>query len=283
MAALSRIGNRIAALLLVPACFPVFAVSAPPAHARISLVAESSTVVPGSEAWVGLRFEMEPGWHIYWKNPGDSGEPPRIQWHLPEGFRAGVIQWPVPQRIADHTLIDYGYEGDVLLMVPLQSPEKMLAAHSATIKAAVKYLVCREICIPGSADPMRTLPVGKRLQPSKWSGLFKQTKARLPRPAPRSWKMSAENGKDHFILTLRTGSRERQAVFFPFEPNQIENAAPQEATAARNGVRLRLQKSSQLLHPIPYLEGLVLLDGRRGFIIKASLASSESPKRRRSP
>ena len=283
MAALSRIGNRIAALLLVPACFPVFAVSAPPAHARIILVAESSTVVPGSDAWVGLRFEMEPGWHIYWKNPGDSGEPPRIQWHLPEGFRAGVIQWPVPQRIADHTLIDYGYEGDVLLMADLQSPKKMLAAHSAVVKATVKYLVCREVCIPGSADPTLTLPLGKRLQPSKWSGLFKQTKARLPRPAPRSWKMSAESGKDQFILTLWTGSRERQAAFFPFESNQIENAAAQVAVPLNDGVRLRLQKSTQLLPPLARLKGVVVLDGRRGFIIDVPLVSSTLVKRRLRP
>lgn len=280
MAALFRLGIRVAVLFLVSICPRVFAESSPPAHAKISLVAENNAVTLGGETSIGLRFEMEPGWHIYWRNPGDSGEPPRIQWRLPAGFHAGAIQWPVPQRISDHTLVDYGYEGTILLMVRLRAPAAP-TTHSAAIEATVKYLVCRDICIPGNADPKLALPVLKSGRPLKWASLFRQTRARLPKPAPRSWKISAESGKDYFTLTLRTGRRERQAVFFPFEPGQIENAAPQQTTPLRDGVRLRLQKPNQLLHPVPRLEGLVVLGGRRGFIIKASLASSITRKRRR--
>ena len=86
---------------------------------------------------MGLHFELESGWHIYWINPGDSGEPPRVQWRLPAGFRAESIQWPAPQRIEDHSLVDYGYEGEALLMVPVESPADLEVHESVKIEAQV--------------------------------------------------------------------------------------------------------------------------------------------------
>src|SRR4051794_9573989 len=85
-------------------------------HARVSLLSEDASIAPGGTQWLGLRFELEPGWHIYWTNPGDSGEPPKVTWHLPNGVQAGELQFPPPQRIQDHGLVDYGYEGDVVLL-----------------------------------------------------------------------------------------------------------------------------------------------------------------------
>jgi hypothetical protein len=101
---------------------PAGASSNTSAHAKTELVAEKDFIEPGQNSWLGFHFELESGWHIYWINPGDSGEPPRVQWRPPTGFRTGSIQWPAPQRIEDHSLVDYGYEGEVLLMVPLQAP-----------------------------------------------------------------------------------------------------------------------------------------------------------------
>src|SRR5579864_944263 len=75
-------------------------------HARVELLAAQAAAQPGRPFQVGLHFQLEPGWHIYWINPGDSGEPPRVKWTLPAGYQAGPIQWPVPQRIEDHSLID---------------------------------------------------------------------------------------------------------------------------------------------------------------------------------
>ncbi len=90
-------------------------------HAKVSLVAENASPPLGKPLWVGLLFQLDPGWHIYWQNPGDSGEPPKVQWLLPRGFRASFFDWPAPIRLGSGSVIDYGYEGQVLLMAPITS------------------------------------------------------------------------------------------------------------------------------------------------------------------
>jgi hypothetical protein len=83
-------------------------------HVRASLVAEADAAQPGRSLLVGFRLEMEPGWHTYWRNPGDSGLPTKVRWELPEGFSAGELQWPRPIRFATGPLVSYGYEHEVL-------------------------------------------------------------------------------------------------------------------------------------------------------------------------
>src|SRR5208337_1265104 len=89
-------------------------------HLKVELISEQATSPPGQPLWVGLLFRLEPGWHIYWQNPGDSGEPPKVQWNLPTGFAASSIRWPQPIRLGSGSVVDYGYEGQVLLMAPIQ-------------------------------------------------------------------------------------------------------------------------------------------------------------------
>lgn len=274
------------AFLVIVACsVPSFGTSSAQSHLsvhlKVGLVSEEISVTPGRPVSLGLWFAMEQGWHIYWMNPGDSGEPPRVQWRLPTGFRAGAIQWPIPHRIADHTIVDYGYEGNVLLIIPLHAPSDIPPGGAVRLEATVKYLVCRDICIPGIANLALSLPVRRSVvaTPSEWRARFIQTSARLPRPMPAFWKVSAVAEKDKFILTLRTGSRERQAVFFPFETDQIKNAAPQQAAPLENGIRLSLQKSDLLLKPVSHLKGVVVLAGERGFLLDVPVLESHTARR----
>jgi DsbC/DsbD-like thiol-disulfide interchange protein len=231
-----------------------------------------------SEWWLGFHFELESGWHIYWINPGDSGEPPRVQWRLPTGFRTGSIQWPAPQRIEDHSLVDYGYEGEVLLMVPLQAPAHLGGPGPVKFEATLKWLICREICIPERADLVLSLPVQREgaRQQSHWQELFTRTRARLPKQAPRDWRFTARSEKQQFVLGIETGSPEPQATFFPLEPNQIENAAHQEIVRLAQGVSLKLRKSDQLLKPLSRLTGVVELGSGRAFLVDAPVLASNS-------
>src|SRR6185503_19125861 len=121
------------------------------------------------------------GWHVYWRNPGDSGEAPRIVWRLPPEFHAGDIAWPAPTRIPVGPLANYGYDGEVLLATTLAVP-KELATPSVELRAEARWLVCNEDeCIPGSAPLSLALPVdGPAPRPSKEAPLFAQTRARVP-------------------------------------------------------------------------------------------------------
>jgi thiol:disulfide interchange protein DsbD len=227
--------------------------------------------------WVGLYFQLEPGWHIYWTNPGDSGEPPRVKWNLPAGFLAGPLLWPIPRRIEDHSLIDYGYQNDVLLPVEIQLPARLGSGSDVQLNATVNWLVCRDICVPGRADLALTLPVKKETPapPKPMPSLFARARADLPRPAPKSWKVTANLDNHLFVLNVDTGKREAGATFFPLQPNQVENAAMQKASPSSRGIRLELVKSDQLLKAPSRLTGVLLLASGQGYVIEAPIITSE--------
>ena len=118
-------------------------------------------VVPGKPVWVGLQLTHQPEWHTYWKNAGDSGLPTQLQWTLPPGVTAGDIAWPVPQKIPIGTLANYGYEGTVLLPVPLTiAPDfkPPLFASDLEVKLKASWLVCRKECIPEDGEFVLKIP-----------------------------------------------------------------------------------------------------------------------------
>ena len=79
------------------------------ANVQATLISEVTRVEPGKPFWVGIRQQIKPGWHTYWKNPGDAGVPTRLYWDLPQGFAASEIHWPFPERIPYGPLINFGY------------------------------------------------------------------------------------------------------------------------------------------------------------------------------
>jgi DsbC/DsbD-like thiol-disulfide interchange protein len=243
---------------------------APDLHGSVQLIAEDESIKPGHESWVGVYFKLEPHWHIYWINPGDSGEPPRVEWNLPPGFQAGPLQWPYPARLVHPPLTDFGYEGEVLLAAPIHAPAQS-RPDLVTIAADVNWLVCRDVCIPATQHlaisfPMKT---GTPQPDPRWHKLFTEMRARCPRPAPAGWKATARSSGDRFVLSINTGKPEARAIFFPLDPLQIEDAAPQEVSSFRTGVRMTLQKSEQLLKAIPALKGVVVLAPGRASVINA--------------
>ncbi len=90
-------------------------------HGTLELVSDTSAISAGHEFTVGLQFKMERGWHIYWVNPGDSGEPPHVTWQLPKGLTAGDVMWPAPRKMGASTIVNYVYDGDVLLIAPIRA------------------------------------------------------------------------------------------------------------------------------------------------------------------
>lgn len=236
-------------------------------HIKLELISEQATAPLGQPLWVGVLFRLEPGWHIYWQNPGDSGEPPKLQWELPPGFTAGPTRWPQPIRLGAGSVIDYGYEGQVLLMAPIKGAPGRNATSIPRLSADVKYIVCREVCIPGKAHLTLSAPAGANWAP--WRALFDQTRAQFPKPMPASWKVTALADKQHFILTVQARPQVSSASFFPLEPSQIENSSAQDFALTHTGFRLTMKKSEQLTKPITSLRGLIVLGPHRAFEVAA--------------
>ena len=149
-------------------------------HARGRLIADVKSIQPGRPFHLGFLFDMDPGWHIYWANNGDAGLPTNIAWELPEGFSAGPIQWPVPERIEAGGLITYGYHGEVLLFAKITPPgEGSVASGPLGFSAKSDWLVCEEICVPGDAAGNLQLAFGDGA-PSAEASIFRKFAGRLP-------------------------------------------------------------------------------------------------------
>jgi len=273
-----RRGLLSALILLAPA----WGRAAETAQLKVELVSDADSVQPGRPLLVGLHFQLQRQWHVYWRNPGDSGEPPQVRWKLPAGFQAGEVQWPAPERLGSGSVIDYGYRDSVLLPVELRAPGTGLADGAAvTLSAEVSWLVCKELCVPGQAELTLTLPVRPAPGPAPAAhALFQAAASRLPRPMPASWTAEAESDPAGFVLTVH-GASLAQATFFPLEPDQIDNAAPQTATAVPGGVRLALRKSDLLARAPARLEGVLELGPNLAYTVSAPVR--ERPSRPAGP
>ena len=240
----------------------------------MSLLAERTVLRAGHGAVIGLRFKMDPGWHIYWRNPGDSGAAPTVTWDLPAGYKAGDFEWPVPERIEASGLVNYGYHGSVLLPVTVRVPSGAAPGKIVTLAAAVKYLICKDVCLPGRARVSLTLPVAEdRGEASDDSTLFDAARARLPQPAPASWKTHATFADREFRVTIETGRRETAGTFFPIDESRIDDSAPQTVTPLATGLEFRLRASDQLAKPPAALTAVVVLPPDRAYTVRVPVSS----------
>jgi DsbC/DsbD-like thiol-disulfide interchange protein len=241
---------------------------------RVALVSEQDAVVPGKQFWLGLKFDLDPGWHIYWVNAGDSGEPPKVEWQMPKGFRAGDIQWPYPERLKSSSFVDYGYQDHVLLIVAVHAPLELKVGERVRMEGHLRWVACREVCIPARQDLTLVLPSAQRKTASASNNLFEITRKRLPKPMPSNWKVTVVSDKDQLELTINAGHRISQSTFFPLQSQQVENAAPQQASPFLRGVRIRLKKSDQMLKPIAELKGVLVVSPDQAYVIAATVRNA---------
>ena len=247
--------------------------SADAPHLRVQLITPEDVIYTGGDNSIGLYFKLEPGWHIYWKNAGDSGEPPHIHWTLPDGVTAGPMQFPAPRRLPLGPLMDFGYENEVLFPLKLDVAPTVKEGK-ALLHAKVDWLVCREVCIPGKAELETMLQMLTAAPPSQTgSGLDSDLMARfaatLPKPMPASFNAVFQPTKDGFRLAVETGQKEREAVFFPADQDLLDNPAKQKLTATSKGLILELTKDASLKTAPGQLPGVLELSGGRAFEMMA--------------
>ena len=170
-------------------------------HVTAELVSEWEGLIPGQTNTLALRLEMDDHWHTYWDNPGDSGLATQIEWTLPEGFEAGPIQWPAPQWINYFDMVSYAYEGEVFLLIDLAVPETLEMGSAIPIAARVDWLVCKEACIPGSADLKATFPVVANPVPSASRAGIEASRNDLAQELP-DWEMMVVDNGESFALSV---------------------------------------------------------------------------------
>ena len=188
-------------ILLLAAASPAMAQVDDGAKVQARLIAESASVAPGGTVAIAFEQVIRPGWHTYWLNPGDVGQPTTLTWSLPAGWKAGALQWPYPMRLPVGPFMDYGYEGKVWILTHVTAPANATPGDTVTLRAAASWLVCKEICIPEDTTLTVPLKIGPAaIEPSR-AGAFAAARARMPVPSP--WTMRYALGV--FARSLRCG------------------------------------------------------------------------------
>ena len=233
-------------------------------HVSIDLVADKQTPGPGDTVRIGIVHHIEPGWHIYWKNPGDSGIPPAITWTAPEGVTASEIKWPAPKKLPMGPLTNYGYEGDVTLLQDLTLPNP-LPQEPVTLTAQIDLLVCHEICIPETHTVSLTFgeDMGAAYDP------LQTTDASLPYEAGWDSVYREDNGDLIFEARFDDGTSQRgdckQTMLFPEEWGLVDNTAEASCEITPDGFILRQKRGERDLSEVPVSHAVLTFVEQSGF------------------
>ncbi|MBC8024146.1 MAG: thiol:disulfide interchange protein, partial [Burkholderiales bacterium] len=232
-------------------------------HVEAELVSEKTASQAGRPVTVGLKLRMEPHWHTYWKNPGDSGLPTKIQWVLPAGWKAGEIQWPYPRPLPVGPLMNYGYEDEVVLLTELTPPANA-APGRVPIKARAEWLVCKDICIPekGELDATLTLAASDGPADPRMEAAIARARNLLP-VEPAGWKFDSSLQGRSLVLRLMPPegvSAPAKVAFFPEREGLIEPAAPQKVSREGRGVRIEMKLADPPVAGVTTVKGVAVSD-----------------------
>ena len=234
--------------MLIPSASPRAQNGLPPDNkpkVEASLVPEQTAVRPGGTVTVALKQIIRKDWHTYWVNPGDSGAPTEVKWHLPDGWKAGAIQWPYPARIPDGPLMEFGYTDKATLLIDVTAPADAKPGSAITLPADVNWLVCSGVagvCVPEEAKLNLSLGVSDAPPPpdDETKILFAEARAAIPKPV--SWRAHFDASGNRFALVIEgrdaAAALNGNAVFYPYKDGYIEPMAPQTWRAVPNGVVL---------------------------------------------
>ena len=248
---------------------------------KAELVAETTSLAPAATLWVDLHLAIKPGWHVYWRNPGDSGLPTTIDWELPSGFSAGAISWPVPEHFVQGGIGNYGYAGSADLLVPISVAKEVATGGTAVLSAEASWLVCAEICIPGGATLSLSLPIvsGPVAPDPARAELFATVRRQLPLPV--AFETRFVSGPDDYRLLVPeaalAGLRGPTGTFFPNDGSLIDHAAEPRASRGTDGFEIGLKKVNAKAATPVTLDGVLALRGadgaERAFEISANPAA----------
>jgi thiol:disulfide interchange protein/DsbC/DsbD-like thiol-disulfide interchange protein len=237
---------------------------------KASLISDVKSIQPGQKFRLGVLYRMAPGWHIYWKYSGDSGIPTKINWQLPPDFKAGDLQWPLPNRDKEPGDLEvFVYSGEVLLFAEVQAPAA-LPSGPLEMKAKSDWLVCSSSCIPGSAEMNLSIDGGASL-PSESASIFQKYALTLPQPLPPTFKVGFNRSGKNLDLTVAGAPPKIPLDFYPAPP---EDAVVLHVAANGNVLSIPIDTEAK---PLSRLSGILVAgagDDRHGYEIASDTSLS---------
>lgn len=268
------------ALLIGLITMPAQALPYDAGHARVDLVSEYAVLPAGSTARVALTLDIDDHWHVYWKNPGDSGLPAQILWDEATDVQMSDFQWPLPHPQPIETLMNYGYENRLVLPFDVEIPEDAVGA--VELRGSAEYLICKDICIPEQAPVQLVISIGDTPVKGMAGDAFDWADAHKPMPlsgaavidrskAPE-WQLSI---RDAAVRAAFEGEI-TNVRFFP-EDHQINHPPEQPVSIGEEGVTLTLEEAEGL-GTDGTLSGVLVLEDIGGNRIGFSLTSEPGEK-----
>ncbi len=218
-----------------------------------SLVAEA----PDADGvfWAAVRLVPAPEWHLYWKNPGDSGLAPAIVWRLPEGVHAeGKARWQTPRTFESEGIVNYGYAGETYFFIPLRADKPL--ATGTRLEADVEWLACRDLCVPGRAFLTLDAPFAEPAE------TFEAARRRLPASAAPG-RVTARDSDGALILFFASGPSDPSAepYFYSEEESLVKHSAPQRWSPVTGGHELEVPKEEPGVPAPASVRGIVVASG----------------------
>ncbi|NOX89658.1 MAG: DUF255 domain-containing protein [Calditrichaeota bacterium] len=241
-----------------------------PSHIKTAIYSEAKWAAPGETIWLAVELNSTDGWHIYWRNYGETGMETVFTFNLPEGVKAGEVQWPYPEVLDAADIISFGYSGAQYFLVPITIDKSVKPGSELLIKVHVSWLECRESCMPGEKELEIRLPV-KDAPPEvdeRYSQLFSQARFRIPHTLS-DWQISSISTDHTYLLQLTPpewfkGNLE-ELYFFPYQQGVLEYEAKQPFKKKGRSYLIELKRSPQSENPVDTLKGVLVAEpGWRG-------------------
>ena len=258
----------LALVLAVPASAQL---AAPHENAIASrLLAESDTPASGSIVTLAIVMTPSPGWHGYWKNPGDAGVETLVDWQLPTGVEAGPLQYPIPGRLLISGLMNYVYEGPYAQLVTLKIPAGLKPGTALPIGAKLRYLACTDrICVPETAELSMRLSVGAPGAAPSRQAEFDSYRRALPRPLGSDAHFELRDEKVRIAIPLPAGLPVRDVYLFPLTENALSYATPQRLSRSGDLVIIETRPAATA-HNLAALDGVLKIGAQDGLLVHAT-------------
>ncbi len=235
------------------------------ANVETELHAARAAVAPGERFTIVLRQTIRPGWHTYWRNPGDSGEATRLTWRLPGGAEAGPIQWPAPEALPFASLVNFGYSGEVLFPIEITAPANARVGETLRLEAEASWLVCSDVCIPESGALTLSLPVAAQGRDAPvWADRVAAALAALPKREDGVTAHISAGAPARLSVALPGAGEIRNARFFPYDRNAVKASAAQTPRRGEAGLSFSLTPLAEAELGAAALEGVIVYDARNG-------------------
>ncbi|MCF3650112.1 protein-disulfide reductase DsbD domain-containing protein [Synoicihabitans lomoniglobus] len=229
------------------------------------LLSDVAAVQPGEGFAVAVRLRIQPGWHVYWLNPGDSGLAPRLSWKLSAEVSVGPIQWPVPRGLPSAAAMSYGYEEEVMLLAMIETTRILAFGETVEIGVRADWLACGTGCLRGAAEHALSLPIasGPAKVPSSHETAFAGARRQLPVERPDGISAVYVRTGDALMVVFNLPAgmvvESRDVYFFPCEQGLFKSLPTQPKTVLDRRIELGLQLIGPTVEVPSRLRGVLVL------------------------